>query len=261
MRLVFVLVPLLACAAPQPLTFVQMCDPQFGFGGYDHDTNAFVVAVDQVNARKPGLAVICGDFVDRFNTNSVSDFLRLRGRLTMPCLCTPGNHDVGNAPAPATLRAYREAFGPDYFAYRTNGWTFLIVDTGLWMAHVADETERQDAWLKTNLETAHAAHSPVIVIGHHPPFVEAPDEPNSYYNLPLARRRPIWDLFRTHGVVAYLGGHTHRTVDVTADGIRVLCGETTSRLFDGHPLGFRLWQVSATNLAVTAVPVDLPAEP
>src|SRR5437588_11592772 len=37
----------------QPFTFVQMCDPQLGMGGYEADVARFKQAVKQINALKP----------------------------------------------------------------------------------------------------------------------------------------------------------------------------------------------------------------
>ena len=40
-------------------TFVQLCDTQLGFGGYEHDLSAFKQAAKQINAMKPDFVVIC----------------------------------------------------------------------------------------------------------------------------------------------------------------------------------------------------------
>ena len=56
-----------AQAAKQPFTFIQICDPQLGKGGYEHDLKTFEQAVVQSNALKPDFVVICGDLVSRLN--------------------------------------------------------------------------------------------------------------------------------------------------------------------------------------------------
>ena len=50
----------------------------------------------------------------------------------------------------------------------------------------------------------------VLLFGHHPLFTQAPDEPDSYWNIPVERRRPILDLLKAHGVRAFFCGHWHR---------------------------------------------------
>ena len=45
-------------AAKQPFTFIQICDPQLGKGGYEHDLKTFEQAVVQSNALKPVFVVM-----------------------------------------------------------------------------------------------------------------------------------------------------------------------------------------------------------
>ena len=45
---------------------------------------------------------------------------------------------------------------------------------------------------------------------HHPWFLTSADEPDQYYNLPLARRREYLDLFARSGVTHVFAGHYHR---------------------------------------------------
>lgn len=227
-------------------TFVQVCDPQLGWGyGYANDLNSFKQAVSHINGLKPDLVVICGDMVDNFNTNSVADFQQAREGLIMPSYCAPGNHDVGNSPTVSRLESYRQAFGDDYFSFEHKGYTFVIVNTCLWKAPVAGVSEKQDEWLKQTLAAAHDKGNPVFVVGHHPFYLTSPGEAEEYYNLPPAKRTELLDLFVDFGVVAVLGGHRHLLVINEYQGIQLVNGETTCRHFDNSPLGFRLWSVDS----------------
>jgi len=86
-----------AASKPRPFTFVQICDPQLGMGGYEHDINTFKQAVRQVNALKPDFVIICGDLVARPTEESVNDFNKIKAGLEVTCYCVPGNHDLFNA--------------------------------------------------------------------------------------------------------------------------------------------------------------------
>ena len=68
-----------------------------------------------------------------------------------------------------------------------------------------------------------------------------PDEKENYYNIPLAKRAELLDLCEKNGVVAFLAGHTHKLVENEYKGMKMVNGETTSKNFDGRPMGFRLW--------------------
>ncbi len=222
---------------------VQMCDPQLGFGGYDADLGRFRQAAPQINALHPDLVFVCGDLVNAASPKSFGDFNAAKATLDAPCHCAPGNHDLGNTPTPKTLERYRRFVGKDYYAFQHKDRTFVVLDTQLWKSPVAGETERQDAWLKRTLKAARKRGQPVFVICHYLLFENNPDEPDSYYNLPLAKRKELLELFERSGVVALLAGHTHRTIIKEYHGIQMVTSETTSRNFDKRPFGFRVWHI------------------
>jgi len=225
---------------------VQVCDPQFGWGyGYDNDVNSLRQAVTHINGLKPDLVVICGDMADNFNDGSVADFLAVQSGFTMPSYCVPGNHDVGDSPTVERLERYRKAYGPDYYTVAHKGYTFVMVNACLWKTPVAGESEKQDAWLRQTLATAHGKGSPIFIVMHHPLYLSSPNEPEEYFNLPPAKRSELLALFVDSGVVAVLGGHRHLLVINEYQGIPIVHGETTCRHFDNSPLGFRLWHVES----------------
>jgi len=227
----------------QTFTFAQVCDTQLGFGGYEHDVKSFKQAVRQLNALSPDFVLICGDLINTPNESSFADFKKIKAGFNMPCYCISGNHDVGNKPTPASLQYYRKVVGRDYYSFEHKGHTFVVVNTQLWKAPVQAETETHDSWLETTLETAANKGSPIFVVGHYPLFLKTPDEAEEYMNLPLAKRKELLGLFEKRGVVAVIGGHTHRLLINEHKGIQLVNAETTSRNFDKRPLGFRVWHV------------------
>ena len=237
-------------------TFVQLCDTQLGFGGYEHDLSAFKQAAKQINAMKPDFVVICGDLVDVFDDKSIADFKSIKDEFTMPCYCAAGNHDVGNQPTAASLKHYREALGKDYYSFEHNGYTFVLPNTSLWKSPLEGESEKHDAWVKHALEEAKKQSSPVVIVAHHPLYVNELEEKDEYFNLPLNKRKELLDLYEKSGVVAVLAGHTHKTIINSYEGIQLVNGEVTSKHFDKGPLGFRLWTVtSATSIKHELIPL------
>ncbi len=243
-------------AKVEPFTFVQLCDPQLGMGGYEHDVASFGQAVRQINELRPDLVVICGDLVEQPVDESFADFNRIKAGLKIPAYCAPGNHDIGGNPTITSINRYREKTGRDYYSIEHKGYTFVMVNTQLWKAPVEGETEKQDSWLAQTLENARTRKSPVIVVGHYPLFVKTLDEEDEYFNLPVAKRKELLDLYREYGVVAVLAGHTHTTIANEYQGMQLVNGETTSRNFDNRPFGFRLWTVdTATSVRHEFVPL------
>jgi 3',5'-cyclic AMP phosphodiesterase CpdA len=236
---------LVSCRA-QPaktFTFVQVCDPQLGFSEYEQDKASFRQAVRQINALRPELVVICGDMVNTADDRSYADFKEIANGLSMPYYCVPGNHDVGNEPTPASLQAYRQRLGQDYFVVEHKGTAFIFVNTQLWKNPVEGETQKQDIWLKESLKAAWAKGQPIFVVGHYPPFCKQADEPDEYMNLPKEKRAELLALFEHYQVAAVLGGHTHKLTLNPYNTIQMVNGEATSRNLDNRPLGFRVWHV------------------
>jgi hypothetical protein len=226
-------------AAAEDFSFVQICDPQLGRGGYEHDKGQWRVAVHYTNELKPDLALICGDLIDTNKTNAAYvDFCNIRDEFTIPSYCAIGNNDI-----PYDFSQY---IGADYKAVDHKGITFLTVNTMLWIAPVAGQTEAQDAWLLATLQDAHAKGNPIIVAGHHPLFLVSPTEPDMSANLPMGSRTQLLTLFHTYGVVAYLAGHTHTNFATTYDGIQFVTSASTSINHDTSPLGLRVWHITAS---------------
>ena len=232
--------------ATESFTFAQLADPQLGWGyGYENDVTSLRQAVRIVNALNVDFAVVCGDFVDSFSDQSVAEFKAIVSGLTVPWYLAPGNHDLGDVPTASSLERYRAALGPDYYSFEHKGYTFVIVDTSLWKAPLAPESQAQDRWLTQALTAAHDKNSPVFVVGHYPLYITKSEEPEEYYNLPPARRNELLALYEASGVVAVLGGHKHELIIHDYNGMQLVNSETTSRNTDGRPLGLRLWHVDS----------------
>ena len=248
--ILFTLILLISCnrEKSEPFSFVQMCDTQLGMGGYIHDVQTFKQAVKQINKIDPDFVVLCGDLVNHANDSSFRAFNLIREGFSMPSYCAPGNHDIGNSPNDSSLERYRTSIGRDYFNFQHKGYSFLVCNTQLWKVDCGEESENHNRWfLETLKETASENH-PVFVVGHYPLYLEEPDEDVNYFNLPLNKRMELLGLFEQQNIVAYLSGHTHKTIINNYHGIQLVNGETTSKNFDEAPMGFRIWTVSTDSI-------------
>ncbi len=265
----YIIIALLAffisCAKKEqdPFTFVQLCDTQLGFGGYEHDMQSFNIAVNQINALNPDFGIICGDLVNDRNDSSFTDFKEIRQRFNMPCYSAPGNYDVGNVPNNTTLDYYRRTIGEDYYKFQNKGYSFLVVNTQLWKVDLKNEYEKHDNWFRETLKDNGKNENPVLVIGHYPLYVESIEEEETYHNLPLIKRKEVMELFKQNNVVAFITGHTHKTIINNYENIQLVSGGATSKNIDGSPLGFRTWEVSFDTITqnfVTLQPVKNTSE-
>ena len=264
-RMLFALALALPLYAAEPFTFVQLADTQLGMGGYEHDVETFKLAVKQINALNPDFVVICGDLINDTNDDQAFvDFKDINAGFTVPCYYAPGNHDVGSNCTQALLDRYRDALGKDYYAVDHKDVTVVIVNTQLWKTPVVGETEKHDAWLRETLAKAKEKKRPVFIVGHHPLFLKTPDEEDQYYNLPLAVRQDLLDLYESHGVVAVLTGHCHKIIVNDYTGIQMVTTGTTSRNFDNAPMGLRIWEFTDKRpYKHTYIPIEgaVPPEP
>ncbi|GAF82654.1 unnamed protein product, partial [marine sediment metagenome] len=173
------------------------------------------------------------------------DFNAVKTRFEVPCHCVCGNHDIGNTPTAASLARYRKEVGKDYYSLEHKGYTLVAANTQLWKEVVPGESEKHDRWFQEALATAHRKKQPTLVCGHYPLFIGEASEEEGYYNIEPKKRSVILGLFQETGVVAYLSGHAHTNFEHEFQGIRLVTSATTSRNFDGAPMGFRVWKVSA----------------
>jgi 3',5'-cyclic AMP phosphodiesterase CpdA len=241
----------------KPFSFVQLCDTQLGMGGYEHDVQSFEQAVKQINELNPEFVVICGDLVNNATDSSFADFKRIVDGFAVPCYSAPGNHDIGNTPTDTSLSYYRKMIGKDYYYFQKKRHTFIVTNTQLWKIEVEKESIKHDNWFKNTLDSLGKSNTPIFVIGHYPIFLKSPEEEEEYFNLPLAKRKEILTLFKNNKVKAYLSGHRHETIINNYENIQLVSGESTSKNFDGRPLGFRLWQVSEDSIIHQFIPILL----
>jgi UDP-2,3-diacylglucosamine pyrophosphatase LpxH len=130
---------------------------------------------------------------------------------------------------------------------------------------VDEESEKHDQWFKERLTQYSKKKRELVVIGHIPLYLEQSDEEENYSNFPAGKRSEMLDLFEKHEVLAYLTGHTHRTIIHNLENTQMVSGETSSKNFDDRPMGFRHWVVTPDTLqhhfvAIEATAVELPRE-
>lgn len=208
--------------------------------GWEWDARRYRAAVEAVNAIRPDLVVIGGDMVDDPNSEGQYDeFMGITSMIDeeIPARWVPGNHDIAPdavAPTPDSLSTYRELFGEDYYAFDHGPLRFVALNTVV-IDHpeqVPGEWDRQQRFLEEELVDARERGRPVVLIGHHPLFLQEAGEPDDYWNLPLIRRRVILDLVHRYGVPLAIAGHWHRN-SLACDGSFEMV--TTGPV--GYPLG------------------------
>ena len=185
----------------------------------------------------------------------------------------PGNHDINPASTTADavlaqLAHFKATFGEDYTSFRTKYAAFVLANTEMLIApylglngttdnRVLEPVEAQWSWLETQLAAGNAAKPHVIMVLHHPPFLNHEDEPDQYFNTPQVPRRRLLSLAKKYNVSHMLCGHTHTTRDVKSadNSITVLTTAGTSRTFDTLGCGFRTITMTESSIEIQYNPL------
>ena len=244
--------------AAEPFTFLQMSDPQFGMytanKSFEHETANFEFAIAAANRLHPAFVVVCGDLVNQpDNAAQAAEYQRIAAKLApgIRLYNVAGNHDVGNEPTRASLRAYRERFGPDYYVFRAGELTGFVLDSSLIAApaQAPDEAAKQEAWLIAELEKAQEdGPRRLVIFQHHPWFLSDPDEPDQYFNIPQLTRRRYLELFRKYGVSHVFAGHYHQLALAHAGDLEMVTTGPVGMPLGGARSGIRVVKVSDSGI-------------
>lgn len=249
----------------KPWFFIQMTDTQLGMftGDQDfvQDATNFDFVVANVNRLKPAFVVITGDLINKpGDPAQIAEYMKILKKFdpSIKVYQIPGNHDVENVPTPASVEAYRKAFGKDYFSFRHGSFAAVAINTTIIHApqNVTALMEEQKKWLDTELTKLKSQGATQIVIfQHHPWFVQKASEPSSYGSIPLERRQEYIDLLKKHGVKQAFGGHIHKNA-ISEDGIEMISTSAVGKPFDVEGSGFRVGIVRNGTVEHTFYPLS-----
>jgi 3',5'-cyclic AMP phosphodiesterase CpdA len=207
--------------------------------GFEWDAERYRSAIEMANAIRPAFVVMGGDMIDdNSDPDQLEELLRITSTLDpdIPMLWVPGNHDIADdtvVPTASSIVTYREVFGADYYGFDHGDTRFVVMNT-IVLDHpenVEDEYREQMEFLGRELGGA-AERVHTVVLGHHPLFLSNPDEEDTYWNLPIERRRPILEMIRANDIRIGFAGHWHRN-SLAFDGAFEMV--TTGPV--GYPLG------------------------
>lgn len=241
-----------------PWIFAVISDPQMGMFANDHsfaqETANLEFVVANLNRLHPRFVVVCGDLVNRSaDPAEIAEFKRILRELdpSIPVYYVAGNHDVGNAPTPATLNDYRTAFGKDYYTFSATGMLGIVLDSSLISSpdKISEAAKDQKAWLERTLAAAKADSSrQVIVFQHIPYFLQNANEAANYFNIPQPTRRTYLDLLDHAGVRYVFAGHYHRNAVGMDGGLTEIVTGAVGKPLGQSASGFRIIRVDGQKL-------------
>lgn len=234
--------------------------------GFEWDAARYRRAVEMINATRPAFVLIGGDLIDDPNSDDqTEEFLSITAGVDpdVTVRLVPGNHDIAPdslIPTPNSIARYRERFGPDWYSFVHDRTLFVVMNTTV-IDHpelVEDEWVSQREFLEGELSaTSRRSVDHVVLVGHHPLFLNTPDEPDFYWNLPIDRRVHILGLAQRAGVRFGFAGHWHRNHIAVANGFTQVISGPVGYPLGSDPSGIRTVDVGARNLAHRYIPLGM----
>ena len=244
--------------AAEPFFFIQLSDTQFGmFTGdkaFDQESANFEFAVAAINRLKPAFVVITGDLVNKpGDAAQIAEYFRIERKIDrlIPVHSVVGNHDIENVPTPETVAAYTNLFGPDYYTFKHEGFTGIVLNSTVIHSpqKTANELAAQEAWLRGQLKSAREGGAKHLVIfQHHPWFLQTADEPDQYFNIPRERRTNYLALFHEFGVKKLFCGHYHRNAEARDGELECVTTGPVGMPLGGDKSGLRVVIVRDTGI-------------
>jgi 3',5'-cyclic AMP phosphodiesterase CpdA len=235
-----------------------MSDPQFGMytdnKSFEQETANFEFAIATANRLKPAFIVVTGDLINQpANAAQAAEYHRIAAKLNpgVRLFSVPGNHDVGNTPTPASLAAYRERFGPDYYSFREGGITGIVLNSNLEKdtAQAPEEAAKMEAWLRAELAKARSqGGTRIIVFQHIPFFLKDPAEEDQYFNIPRVARERYLKLLHQFGVRDVFAGHLHENSEGHDGDLLMVTTAPVGKPLNGAKSGMRMVTVGASGV-------------
>jgi serine/threonine-protein phosphatase CPPED1 len=233
--------------------------------GYEWDARQYRKAVAAINRIGPSFVVIGGDLIDDPNSEEQADeFLAITATIDddIGVRFVPGNHDIAPdalVPTAGSIDRYRQVFGPDRYSFLHGGSLFVVLNTSV-IDHpeqVPEEWVAQFGSLEDELEQARRRGvDRVVLLGHHPLFLESPTEPDTYWNLPAERRTPILELIHRYRVSIGFAGHWHRNAIAMDGGYTQVTSGAVGYPLGDDPSGYRVVEVGPSGIDHRYFPLD-----
>ena len=249
-KFVFAAMLLVLAGCNRPFTFVQMTDTQIGFVvGEARSDTMMKAAVAEVNALDPALVVITGDLVDvAYSDLQDSIYFARRAEIKAPVYEIPGNHDIRKG-EPESRERYARLHGETRFAFRKYGCAFIGMDSNCIKNDETELEQEQLEWLEAQLKAARRARYTFVFL-HCPVIRQSIDEPEDYFNFPLAKRSQYISLFKEYGVDAVFAGHTHIDYRTEYEGIGFYTAGPVGYAFDRDRSGYNVVKVGKDGFTV-----------
>lgn len=239
-----------AMAAPKvhniTFSFAQFSDVHISRGN-ENNTIDLQRAVEDVNTQEHiAFVLVAGDIAETGDYASLMVAKRELDKLNCPYYIVPGNHDTKWSESGAT--DFKRIFGDNRFRLQFNGFLFLGINTGPIIKMGDGHVSPQDIiWVERQLKNV-GKRMPVFIVTHYP--LKSGDVDNWWM---------LTDVVRKHNVQAFLGGHYHRNMVHSYDGIPGILTRSTLRA-KNEVGGYTVYDMTEDSIFVNEKIIGQPQE-
>lgn len=192
-------------------------------------------SVEQINKiRNLDFVIVSGDVTEEGDRASLKRVKFLLDQLNVKYYITSGNHETKWSESGAT--DFSHIFGSDRFKFEHKGFLFLGFNSGPVIRMADGHVSPQDiSWMKKELDKV-GKEKPVILVTHYP--LQDGDVDNWY---------DVTDAVRPYNIRSVLGGHYHRNLLFSYDGIPGILSRSNLRGKE-RVGGYSIFQVTADSI-------------
>lgn len=223
--------------------FIVAADPQL-FRGKKEDLDE---AIESINDFEPEFVVMCGDLIETSsNQQQIQAYKDSVAKLSpeISLYHVSGNHDLGRPVEIENVLVYQKNFGKLWFHFTHGNTLFIVLSSDILQDNDAPMNKQQIEWLTSTLKRFKSKTiDNIFVFMHHPLYLNSPDEPDAYSNMPGKIRRKLLDLFVKHQVRAVFSGHLHDNRINNYQGVDLITTNSITVPMGKAPAGFRIVDV------------------
>lgn len=229
---------------PHGFRFIIAADPQL-MRGKKEDLD---IAIKSIHDFKPEFVIMCGDLIETpANLHQIKAYKDAVSKLSdeIVLVNVSGNHDLGQPVKKDNIDAYKMNFGDLWFHFTYENSLFIVLSSDILKDPGAPLHEQQTEWLIRFLEDAHTqTFDNIFVFMHHPLYLNSPNEPDGYSNMPIKSRQSLLSLFLKHRVRAVFSGHLHDNRINSYQGMDLITTNSITVPMGKTPAGFRVVEVN-----------------
>ena len=213
-------------------------DPHLGGlkGQFRRANRFFELALYTLEALKPDIIIISGDFIEQEKEDALNHIISLLSTLTVPVTTTLGNTDfVFNSKGIYLIEKY---FAPDSTVVDMGNT--IVVDLDFETGDIAEP------WVYTWVEETlkHYNYTKVRIFNSHYPHWDMSVVSEAVVNF-------LRDMNEQYGITLYLHGHIHVDVEMAVESTGIYAVSASSTAYGKEYNGFKIERVSTNGEVVT----------